>query len=100
MFAIDMGGCDVVLGADWLCTLGLVTMEFKELHMSFTTDGRTHTLKRLQSGSPEIISSHHMENILKKGHSGIIAQFHAIKVMDNPTPQIHPNSQLVFTKYK
>ena len=34
-FAIDMGGCDIALGAEWLCTLGPVTMDFKEL-LSFT----------------------------------------------------------------
>jgi hypothetical protein len=27
MFAIDMGGCDIVLGAEWLRTLGPITME-------------------------------------------------------------------------
>jgi hypothetical protein len=28
MFSIDMGGCDILLGADWLRTLGLVVPEF------------------------------------------------------------------------
>ena len=28
MFAIDMGGCDIVLGAEWLRTLGPITMDF------------------------------------------------------------------------
>jgi hypothetical protein len=28
MFAIDMGGCDIVLGADWLRTLGPVIARF------------------------------------------------------------------------
>lgn len=35
MFAINMGGCDIVLGAEWLRTLDLVTMDFQELYMSF-----------------------------------------------------------------
>jgi hypothetical protein len=35
MFAIDMGGCDIVLGADWLRTLGLIIMDFKALTMQF-----------------------------------------------------------------
>ena len=33
MFAIDMGGCDIVLGADWLRTLGPILMDFKALTM-------------------------------------------------------------------
>jgi len=48
MFSIDMGGCDIVLGADWLHTLGPVTMDLKELTMHFTKDNQTHNLKGLQ----------------------------------------------------
>jgi hypothetical protein len=33
MFAIDMGGFDIVLGADWLRTLGPILMDFKALTM-------------------------------------------------------------------
>jgi hypothetical protein len=73
MFSIEMGGCDVVLGAEWLCTLGPITMDFKDLYMSFTKEGKKHTLKGLKSSSPKIIISHHMEKLLKKGHSGIIS---------------------------
>eukprot|EP00253_Pinus_taeda_P004829 PITA_04829 len=35
MFSINMGVCDIVLGADWLRTLGPITMDFQELYMSF-----------------------------------------------------------------
>jgi hypothetical protein len=35
MFAIDMGSCDIVLGADWLKTLGPILMDFKKLTMQF-----------------------------------------------------------------
>jgi hypothetical protein len=28
MFAIDMGGCDIMLGAEWLRTLGPILMDF------------------------------------------------------------------------
>ena len=35
MFAIDMGGCDIVLGDEWLYTLGPITMDFKDLTMQF-----------------------------------------------------------------
>jgi hypothetical protein len=35
MFSIDMGGCDIVLGVEWLRTLGPIIMDFKELMMQF-----------------------------------------------------------------
>jgi hypothetical protein len=39
MFAIDMGGCDIVLGADWLRTLGPILMDFNDLTMKFNQEG-------------------------------------------------------------
>ena len=44
MFVIDMGGCDIVLGAEWLHTLGPITMDFQELYMSFVKDSHTYLL--------------------------------------------------------
>ena len=35
MFFIDMGGCDIVLGVEWLHTLGPILMDFKEFTMKF-----------------------------------------------------------------
>jgi hypothetical protein len=35
MFSINMGGCDIVLGANWLRTLGPILMDFKALTMQF-----------------------------------------------------------------
>jgi hypothetical protein len=35
MFSIDMGGCDIVLGVEWLHTLSPILMDFKELTMQF-----------------------------------------------------------------
>jgi len=52
MFTIYMCRCYIVLGVEWLCTLGLVTMDLKELYTSFTNDRHQHTLKYLQVGSP------------------------------------------------
>jgi hypothetical protein len=71
MFVIDMGGHNVVLKVEWLCTLGHVTMDLKDLYASFTKEGHKYTLEGLTYGSHEIITSHSMEKLLKKGHSKI-----------------------------
>jgi hypothetical protein len=52
MFSISMGGCDIVLGVEWIHTLGLITMDYQELYMRFTQDAHTYTLRGLQVGSP------------------------------------------------
>ena len=78
MFAVDIGGCNILLGIEWLMRLGMVTMDFKELYMSFVKDSHTHLLKLIQAGPSKVISFHCMEKLLNKGHSGIIAKLHAI----------------------
>jgi hypothetical protein len=98
MFSIDMGGCDIVLGVEWLRTLGPILMDFKELTMQFQQEGQKYQFQGLTVGSPEIISSHHMENILKKGHSGIISQLHSIQVVE--TPSVHPDLQAILSKHQ
>jgi hypothetical protein len=100
MFAIDMGGCDIVLGADWLRTLGPILMDFKALTMQFDQEGHQYKFQGITAGSPEVISSHHMEKLFKKGHSGVIAQLQVILVsLPNSMPykqQRHPQCQKTF----
>jgi hypothetical protein len=84
MFSIDMGGCDIVLGADWLRTLGPILMDFKELTMKFNKEGHQYKFQGITFGSPEVISSHRMEKLLRKGHSCVIAQLHAIQATETP----------------
>jgi hypothetical protein len=85
MFSIDMGGCDIVLGAEWLRTLGPILMDFKELTMQFDQEGQQYKFQGIIVGSPEIISSHRMEKMLKKGHSGIIDQLHVMQATETPS---------------
>jgi hypothetical protein len=98
MFAIDMGGCDIVLGADWLRTLGPILMDFKELTMQFDQEGHQYKFQGIIISSPEIISSHRMEKLLKKGHSGVIAQLHAIQATE--TPSVPQDLQSILSKHQ
>jgi hypothetical protein len=98
MFSIDMGGCDIVLGADWLRTLGPILMDFKELTMQFDQEGHQYKFQGITYGSPEIISSHCMEKLLKKGHSGVISQLHDIQA--NKTPSVPQDLQAILSKHQ
>ena len=44
IFTVNIGGCDIMLGAEWLRTFGPVTMDLKELYMIFVKDSHTHTI--------------------------------------------------------
>jgi hypothetical protein len=58
MFSIDMGGCDIVLGVEWLRTLGPILVDFKKLTMQFHQEGQKYQFQGFKTSSPEIISSH------------------------------------------
>jgi hypothetical protein len=51
MFAIDMGGFDIVLGADWLRTLGPILMYFKAFVRK--TGPRSNKIKQMQKQNTE-----------------------------------------------
>jgi hypothetical protein len=50
MFSIDMGGCDIVLGAYWLRDLGPILMDFKELTMQFDQEGHQYKFQGITTG--------------------------------------------------
>ena len=72
MFAMPLGGCDVILGTQWLRTLGPILWDFAELWMQFSVNGNKHTFNGLQPGSLNIISSHYMETILQNNSHGVL----------------------------
>ena len=98
MFAIDMGGCYILLGVDWLRTLGTIIMDFKYLTMQFDQEGHQYKFQGIIVSSLEIISSHRMENLLKKGHSSVIAQLHAIQATE--TPSVPKDLQALLSKHQ
>lgn len=47
LFIVSLGGCDLVLGFQWLRNLGLILWEFLELTMEFCYGAKTIMLKGL-----------------------------------------------------
>jgi hypothetical protein len=98
MFSIDIGGCDIVLGAEWIRNLGPILMDFKELTMQFDQEGEKYKFQGIIIISLEIISSHCMEKILKKGHSGFISQLHSIQATE--TSFVLQDLQSILSKHQ
>ena len=38
-YEVALGGCDMVLGIQWLSSLGTISWDFKYLHMEFMLKG-------------------------------------------------------------
>jgi hypothetical protein len=80
MISIPMGGADVVLGIQWLQSLGIMAFNFQEIFMKFSLEGKEIELRGITGKPSKVISSNGMKKLLKKGHRGVNAQLCSLDV--------------------
>jgi hypothetical protein len=73
-------------------------MDFKELTMQFQQEDQQYKFQGITIGSPEIINSHRMEKLLKKGHFRVISQLNVIQTVE--TPSMHLDLQSIIFKHQ
>ena len=66
MLSIPMGGADVVLGVQWLQSLGTIAFNFQEIFMKFSVEGKEVELSGIAGKPGKIINSNGMKKLLKK----------------------------------
>jgi len=74
MLSILMGGVDVVLGVQWLQSLGTIAFNFQEIFIKFSAEGKEVELRGIVGKSGKIINSNGMKKLLKKEQRGVIEQ--------------------------
>lgn len=87
MRLLPLGGCDMVLGAQWLSTLGLVLWDFQHLQMKFTAFGKKHTLKGGVTPEVQIVDAKQMSHLIQKTPQGVMAQVYSLQA--EPTGEVH-----------
>eukprot|EP00253_Pinus_taeda_P018944 PITA_18944 len=87
MLSIPMGGVDVVLGVQWLQSLGIIDFNFQELFMKFCVEGKEVELRGIAGKPGKIISSNDLQKVLNN-HS---------KVFETPKglPPIHDHDHAI-----
>ena len=60
MIAIPMGGVDVVLGVQWLQSLGIMAFNFQKLFMKFSWEGKEYKLNGITGKPNKVIRSNGM----------------------------------------
>ena len=93
-----MGGVDVVLGVQWLQSLGTMAFNFLELFMKFSLDGKEFELRGITGKPSKVIISHSMSKLLQKAHQGVIAQLCSVEVHTSQSA-ISPYLQKVIDKH-
>ena len=78
---LELGGCDIVLGVDWMRTVSPLTFDFNKLEIMVEIEGRRLTLLgSLEQGECKMIGGKKLQKMmLKKG--GQIAQLYSIQAV-------------------
>ncbi|XP_077232454.1 uncharacterized protein LOC143869781 [Tasmannia lanceolata] len=82
MRLLPLGGCDMVLGIQWLSTLGPIIWDFNQLQMEFSCNDRLHVLRGSKGGTVQLVDSNQMKKILRKPVQGAVAQLFAMQTME------------------
>jgi hypothetical protein len=67
-YVVDLLDTDVVLGVQWMITLGKITTNYQTLEMGFRDQyGKKVVLRGMSIGAPRTVSSKRMERIFRHG---------------------------------
>jgi hypothetical protein len=98
IISIPMGGFDVVLGLQWLQSLGTMDFNFQEIFMKFSLEGKEIELRGITGKPSKVISSNGMKKLLKNGHQGVIVQLCLLYVQTSK-PSIPLDLQGIINKH-
>jgi hypothetical protein len=74
-YVVDLSDRDVVLGVQWLITLGKITTNYQILEMGFRdSDGKRIVLRGISTGAPRTVSAKRMERIFRHGEVAYVAK--------------------------
>jgi hypothetical protein len=67
-FVVDVPDTNVVLGVQWIYSIGRYTTDQRTMEMEFTgPDGKKVVLRAMHQYPPKIVSSHNMEAVMRHG---------------------------------
>ncbi|CAM8908644.1 unnamed protein product [Rhodiola kirilowii] len=79
--------CDIVLGVQWLTTLGPIWWDFSNLRMEFTLDGIKHVLRGVTKSECKVIKGGSLNKLLMQG-----PQIALLQIQEVPDSTIHDSA--------
>jgi hypothetical protein len=74
-YVVDLLDTDVVLGFQWMITLGKITTNYQTLEMGLRDqDGKKVVLRGMSTAEPRTVSSKRMERIFRHGEVSYVAE--------------------------
>jgi hypothetical protein len=80
-YIVPLGGVDVVLGVQWLQTLGTYSANHKKHFIKFRWQGERYKLYGIQPPQNQVVSSHQMVKLIQKGAPTYMVHFHQMEIL-------------------
>lgn len=77
VYLLSIEGAEIILGADWLATLGSHIMNYKDLIIQFYADGKFVTIQGDKTAGPYMASIHQLYRICR---TGAIAECYSLSI--------------------
>lgn len=84
LLVLPVGGCEVVLGMQWLTTIGDVKWNFGELRMEFLQNDKKVVLRGMKQHGLQLVKRKKMQQILQKPQQVASAQLCLIRLLGEP----------------
>lgn len=95
---LAIGGCDMVLGIQWLSTLGPILWDFRNLKMEFQLQGNSICLQGNDQVKVEQVTPRQMKKTVQQAHHGILAQLNCLTLISEDQ-QVHPDIQIILNEF-
>ena len=90
---IELGSCDMVLGIQWLSTLGNINWDFKKLIMEFVIEGQKVKLKGIASQKLKVLKGQPSLKLLQNSTQLCLLQLRQVGVSSNELYQLEKSQE-------
>ena len=102
LYVMPLSGADVILGVQWLKTLGPVLTDYDNLTMKFISDGKLITINADVSSAASEISLHQLKRVTATASAAAFfhLSLHILQPPSPPTNQLPVNLTTILTTFQ
>lgn len=89
---LPLDGCDLVLGVQWLCTLGPILWDFLNPRMEFILNGSKNVLRGVTKNGYKVIKGSSFNKLMLQAPQ--IAMLQVVELPDESSPTLQPEALL------
>jgi hypothetical protein len=100
-YVVNIPDTNIILGVQWLSTLGPITTNYKTMEMSFNIDeGKRVMLKRMIGDSPRIVTTKNMHAIFRREEIAYAVECFILDTKGEPHKPYSPDIKKIIHKHK